>query len=68
MMEKQISLRLVETMVVRVRRHKWNGEDRLDIRMFCKPRNDGQWLPTKRGVFIPFRKKKQLIKLIEQTK
>ena len=57
-------IKCIESNRIEVRRVKWNGEDRLDIRRFFA--DEGQWYPTRCGIFMPFKMIKPLIKELQK--
>jgi len=49
-----------------IRRTQFKGKEYLDIRQFFQG-DDDQWLPTKKGVSIPWELRQQLLKALEDA-
>ncbi len=47
-----------------IRRTKFKGKEYLDIRQFFEG-DDGQWLPTKKGVAVPWELRQDLLHALE---
>ncbi|GAB4309563.1 MAG: hypothetical protein Kow0097_10660 [Candidatus Bipolaricaulota bacterium] len=48
-----------------VRRTRFRGKEYLDLRQFFQG-EDGQWLPTKKGVSLPWELRAALIEALQQ--
>lgn len=73
-MLKGLAVPLIEELEIRVERKEWNGEDRLDIRLWRKKirweqgcTGDETWVPTRKGVHLPFKMKNKLIKYLQSV-
>ncbi|MFO8033742.1 MAG: transcriptional coactivator p15/PC4 family protein [Candidatus Bipolaricaulota bacterium] len=49
-----------------IRRTQFKGREYLDIRQFFEG-DDGQWLPTKKGVAVPWELRQQMLGALQEA-